>query len=96
MRYSMVTIDVLLEVEGEGEAADAISETMRPLLREFAGAESCIIDWRYNPGASPVPEPHNGSGFEYAEPDTSDIPEATEEMFRNAVTRKLNQKGVLK
>ncbi len=64
--YYLATIDVLMAVDSDDEACDAISETMRPLLRQFAGSESCIIDWRYAEGCI-FPEPHDGSGFEYAE-----------------------------
>lgn len=64
LTYYKVTIEVLVEVDSETEACDAISETMRPLLREFAGSDSCIIDWRHLNCDSPIP--HDGSGFEYA------------------------------
>lgn len=65
MPYYLVKIDVLVEVDEQIEACDAIAETMRPNLREFA-PHSSIIDWRYSEECS-VPVEHDGSGFEYAE-----------------------------
>jgi hypothetical protein len=67
MRYMKAAIEILLEVDDndEGQAADAISEAMRPLLREFAPGSS-IIDWRYAGGVEGYAEPHDGAGFEYA------------------------------
>lgn len=63
MAYYKATIEVLMWVDGEAEACDCISETMRPLLREFAGPDSAVIDWRYAPGGDPAPDA--GVGFEY-------------------------------
>lgn len=64
MAIFKATIEIILDVPGEGDACDAIAEAMRPLLREFAGAESCLIDWRYSE-AAPLPVPDSGEGFEY-------------------------------
>lgn len=36
MAYYKATIEILVDVGCEAEACDCISETMRPLLREFA------------------------------------------------------------
>lgn len=63
--YFVAKIEILIAANDQNEACDAISETMRPLLRTF-NSESCIIDWRYSGNAS-VPTPHSGEGFEYAE-----------------------------
>lgn len=64
------TIDVLVEAASEAEACDCIAETLRPHLREFSPGSS-LIDWRYA-GRNGDPEPHDGSGFEYAsEPERS-------------------------
>ncbi|MBX4911416.1 hypothetical protein HJA82_29320 [Rhizobium bangladeshense] len=64
----MATIDLLIEVEDdgqdEGRAADLIGESLRPLLRTYADGPSDIIDWRYVRDA----EDHNGEGFELAQP----------------------------
>ena len=60
------TIEVLLDVEGFGEACDAISEALRPMLREFCDeGDTSWIDWRYAPDGDPAP--HDGEGFEYVE-----------------------------
>ena len=73
MAYYKATVEILIDVpddtDAEGYCADAISETMRPLLREFAGEESCWIDWRYlyQDGEYQYASPHNGVGFEYSE-----------------------------
>lgn len=64
MAYYKATIEILVDVGCEAEACDCISETMRPLLREFE-SNSSVIDWRYVDPARD-PEPHDGSGFEYA------------------------------
>jgi hypothetical protein len=72
-KYMMATIDLLIEVEDdgqdEGRAADTIAETLRPLLREYSELDSPIIDWRYTQGNSgfSYAEDHTGEGFEYAE-----------------------------
>jgi hypothetical protein len=60
---------VLVEVENDAEACDAISEALRPMLREFyeGDYETAWIDWRYADNAS-HPVPHSGEGFEYANP----------------------------
>lgn len=41
------TIDVFMEVDGDGEACDCLAETMREHLRRYA-PESSVIDWRYH------------------------------------------------
>lgn len=64
MRYYKATIEVLVLVNDESEACDAISEAIRPMLREF-DPNSSWIDWRYCDAAS-YPVPHDGAGFEYA------------------------------
>lgn len=67
MPYYKATVEILLEVDSEGEACDAVAEAMRPLLREFTPADqpsSCWIDWRYAEG-HPIPVPDSGDGFEY-------------------------------
>lgn len=70
--YYMATIELLVEAASEAEACDAISEGMRPNFREFAGPSSSWIDWRYADDGSERgaqwPKPHDGEGFEYAEP----------------------------
>jgi hypothetical protein len=60
-----VSIDILVEADNEAEACDAISESLRPLLREFADEPTSFIDWRYCPETTGFPVPHDGSGFEY-------------------------------
>lgn len=73
MVYYKATVEILLEVpddvDSEGYCADAVAETMRPLLREFAGPQSCWIDWRYlhDGNRYRYAEPHDGSGFEGVE-----------------------------
>ena len=42
----IVTIEVLIDVPTESEAMDAISESMRPLMKPFNDS-SCLRDWRY-------------------------------------------------
>lgn len=64
MAYYKATIEVLVDVNDETEAADAISEAMRPLLREFTPISS-VIDWKYA-NTNLVPSPDSGEGFEYA------------------------------
>ena len=50
-----VTAELYFECGDEAEACDAVAETFREDLREFAGRDSCFIDWRYAPGfPSPV------------------------------------------
>lgn len=66
--YLKATIEVLLDVTDETEGSDAMSETMRPLLREFAGPESCVIDWRYH-SSNVLPNWDTGEGFDYADPE---------------------------
>lgn len=43
------TICILLEVEDESEAMDAVAETMRPLLKTH-NERSCIRDWQWAQG----------------------------------------------
>ena len=64
MGYFKATIEVLVEAECEASACDAVSEGLRPILREFVeSGESNLIDWRYAPNGDP--EPSEGEGFEY-------------------------------
>jgi len=65
--YYRATIEVLVDVEDEASACDAISEAIRPMLREFYEGENETnwIDWRYANHGDPAP--HSGKGFEYAE-----------------------------
>jgi hypothetical protein len=65
MAYHKATIEILVDVDSEAEACDAIAETLRDQLREFHPG-SCVIDWRYA-SADGEPHEHDGSGFEYAE-----------------------------
>jgi hypothetical protein len=62
------TIEVLLEVDSEEEACDALSEGLRPLLQEFQrpghAHDSAFVDWRYAEG-HPYPASDSGSGFGY-------------------------------
>lgn len=68
MAYLKATIEILINVDCEAEACDALSETLRPHLREFAGADSCVVDWRYASGGTASDwQPDSGEGFEYAE-----------------------------
>lgn len=66
--YFKATIEVLLKVDSDAEACDAIAEPIREMLNAFQkdGDESAWIDWKYAPNGHP--EPHDGAGFEYAEP----------------------------
>src|SRR4051812_16065583 len=66
MAYFKATIEILLDVDSETDACDAISETLREQLRTFT-PDSCIIDWRYSDHET-YPVMHDGSGFEYADP----------------------------
>lgn len=68
MAYLKATIEILVDVDCEAEACDALAETLRPNLREFAGTDSCIIDWRYASGGTACGwQPASGEGFEYME-----------------------------
>ncbi len=49
----VATIDILIDVETEAEAMDAVAETMRPLMKPF-NSKSCLRDWMYF---------DNGGGF---------------------------------
>ncbi len=69
MRYYLATIQLLIEVDSQAEAEDAVAEGMRPLLQEFE-PESCWIDWQYFLGWHPIP--HDGTGFEYAKEQSRD------------------------
>lgn len=74
MPYYKATIEVLVEVNSEAEACDAIAEAIRPILKMFSppeAAPSAWVDWRYANGHA-IPEPHNGEGFEYAEKEKCD------------------------
>jgi hypothetical protein len=62
--YYKATIEILVDVETEAEACDCLSETLRPLLREFE-PQSSVIDWRYH-GSHSIPVPDTGKDFEYA------------------------------
>lgn len=64
-RYFKATIDVLIEADNEAEASDAISEALRPMLKEFEPSSSWI-DWRYADSTLAHPLPDSGEGFEYA------------------------------
>jgi tRNA threonylcarbamoyladenosine modification (KEOPS) complex Pcc1 subunit len=64
MPYHIATIEILIDAENDAEVADAIAESLRPLLREFT-PRSSVVDWRYAPSCV-MPEPHTGAGFEYA------------------------------
>ncbi len=44
------TIAILIDVETESEAMDAISETMRQLMQPFAGPQSVFRDWMWCSG----------------------------------------------
>lgn len=57
------TIEVLLDVANEAEAADCMAEALRPLLREF-NEGSCIVDWRYDPRTGHNPAPHDSLDLE--------------------------------
>lgn len=65
MAYYKAQIEVLVDAENEAEACDAISEGLRPMLREFSPTPTNWIDWRYSDSAS-YPVSHDGTGFEYA------------------------------
>lgn len=68
----IATIQVLLDVETEGEACDALAEGLRPLLQTFRPPyPSAFVDWRYTEDGGPVPA--DGTGFEY-------IPESKESV----------------
>lgn len=63
--YYKAQIEILIEVDDEASACDALCETLRPLLKTFDPASS-IIDWRYADDHN-VPVPDSGDGFEYAD-----------------------------
>lgn len=56
----IVTIAILVDVETEAEAIDAIAEAIRPLIKDFAPL-SCLRDWQWCLGegeimkAGPIP-----------------------------------------
>jgi hypothetical protein len=104
MPYYMATIDVLVEVDGYGEACDALAEGMRPLLKEYAETPEFtnFIDWRYN-AETPVPVPHDGSGFEYARPvspmvcdDAGEFREGWTVDYRGPITPLRGKRGKVK
>ncbi|MEZ5784350.1 MAG: hypothetical protein R3D70_22640 [Rhizobiaceae bacterium] len=66
MAYFKATIEILVDADGEAEACDCVSETLREVLREFSPS-SPLIDWHYA-GPDGDPQPHDGTGFEYADP----------------------------
>lgn len=68
MAYYRAVIEVLIDVQDEGEACDAIAEAVRPMLKQYADDPSatCWIDWHYAP-THPLPTQHDGTGFEYAD-----------------------------
>lgn len=57
----MATICILVDVEEEAQAMDAIAETMRPLMQDF-NPVSCLRDWQWCLGerelirVEPIPE----------------------------------------
>ncbi|RUX60131.1 hypothetical protein [Mesorhizobium sp. M7A.F.Ca.CA.002.12.1.1] len=64
MAKYIITVEILLEADGEGEACDAIAETMRPLLKEFGG--ECFIDWGHlEPGSPRLATEEDVARFEY-------------------------------
>lgn len=78
MAKYIATIDVLIDVPDDephkdGYACDAIAEALRPLLKTYADnpEDTAWIDWRYHGDSIgqtwPMPEEHNGEGFELAE-----------------------------
>lgn len=73
MPFFKATIELLVDVTCESEACDCIAETLRNQLREFA-AGSPLVDWRYA-GVAGEPNPHDGSGFEYAHPSETFAPQ---------------------
>jgi hypothetical protein len=54
MAMFKATIEIFMDVENEGEACDAIAETLRPLLQEFSGPNSCFVDWQFLDRKVPV------------------------------------------
>lgn len=67
-KYYKATIELLIEADDEAEACDAISEGLRGMLKEFSAEpdQTAFVDWKYINTAG-MPEPHDGSGFEYAQ-----------------------------
>jgi hypothetical protein len=47
----IANIQLLLDVEDDASACDAVAETLREHLRKFA-PDSCIVDWRWSPSQS--------------------------------------------
>ena len=43
----VATIDILIDVETEAEAMDAIAESIRPLMQAF-NPQSCFKDWNWS------------------------------------------------
>lgn len=46
----VATICILVDVDSEAEAMDAIAETMRPLMQPF-NSTSCLRDWMWDNAA---------------------------------------------
>lgn len=59
----LARVEILLQVASEGEACDALSETLRPLLIEFGG--EVFVDWRYADQASPEEVKRTPAWVEY-------------------------------
>lgn len=49
----LARVEILLSAECEGEACDAVSETLRDHLQSFGG--DSFIDWRHVDAKSPEP-----------------------------------------
>lgn len=43
----IATVELLLDVVDESQAADAVGEILRGTTRKFAGPTSCVLDWRH-------------------------------------------------
>jgi hypothetical protein len=47
MAYYVANVRLVVDVESEAEAADAVAEMLRPMLRKYE-PNSCFLDWSYD------------------------------------------------
>jgi hypothetical protein len=72
MAYT-ATIKVLLDVESDGEACDAMTAILTEQLRKYA-PQSCLVDWQYVDTGSdpkevgPIPADFNNDEDAWPEP----------------------------
>jgi hypothetical protein len=52
MTYYIAHVRLVVDTGNEAEAADAVAEMLRPMMRCYA-PESCLVDWLYDQHAEP-------------------------------------------